>query len=304
MFHKYRTALAKAHYNWLCRDVLKTPPLQIKPAPLAFLSMVCSADLIMYLVAIKSVYLRIGEGTIVVIDDGSLTASDRRIIADHLGEPRFIRLQDIATAPCPSGGCWERLLTVVDLSREAYVIQVDSDILAINDLPEVVQAYRENRAFTLATRMGQRTESLREAASRVATHPGSHVQIAAERVFDRLPDPDGQRYVRGCAGFAGFARGGIDRAQIEAFSTELTKVLGAKWREWGSEQVASNFAIANSPDPVILPFPQYASYDPEVDVRSSRLLHFLGSFRFHGGVYARESRAFIEKITERGKVAA
>ena len=37
-----------------------------------------------------------------------------------------------------------------------------------------------------------------------------------------------------------------------------------RWREWGSEQCGSNFAIANSPDPVVLPYPEYASFERRV----------------------------------------
>ena len=55
--------------------------------------------------------------------------------------------------------------------------------------------------------------------------------------------------------FAGFAPSGEGRRIAEAFSREATALLGAeRWAQWGSEQVTSNFVIANQPDPLLLPY--------------------------------------------------
>ena len=42
----------------------------------------------------------------------------------------------------------------------------------------------------------------------------------------------------------------------------MEAILGTSWCDWGSEQVASNYAIANSPDPVVLPLPTYSGFGP------------------------------------------
>jgi hypothetical protein len=76
----------------------------------------------------------------------------------------------------------------------------------------------------------------------------------------------GRRYVRGGAVFAGFARR-----------------LFRRWREWGSEQVASNYLIANSPEECVLPCPKYASLWPGVLYEQASFLHGLGTNRFKGG---------------------
>ena len=87
--------------------------------------MVSHRDLLMYLVAIRSLYAQIGEGTITIIDDGSLTVRDIELLRSSLGEPKVIGLSQVDVGPCPSGGFWERLLHILDLSTDRYVIQVE-----------------------------------------------------------------------------------------------------------------------------------------------------------------------------------
>src|SRR3546814_1079040 len=61
----------------------------------------------------------------------------------------MVSIDDVDTGPCPRGGCWERLLTLLDMRADAYVIQLDSDTIALGDIPEVVEAITSNRSFTL-----------------------------------------------------------------------------------------------------------------------------------------------------------
>ena len=64
----------KRDYDRACQGILNTPPLDIQEAPLRFLSMMCHRDVIPYLVAIKSLYQVVGEGRIIIVDDGTLTS--------------------------------------------------------------------------------------------------------------------------------------------------------------------------------------------------------------------------------------
>ena len=73
MLWRLRGNLGRWRHFRSCRRVLDLPPLEIREAPLTFVSMVSHRDLVMYLVAIRSLYAQIGEGTITIIDDGSLT---------------------------------------------------------------------------------------------------------------------------------------------------------------------------------------------------------------------------------------
>ncbi|WP_135467506.1 hypothetical protein [Crenalkalicoccus roseus] len=299
MFQTLLRKTRKLRFGWLCRGILDTPPIRPRPAPLRIVSMVRSQDRMMYLVAIKSFYRHLPGGEIVIIDDGTLTERDRELLRHHLGGPSFVRLESIRTDPCPRGGCWERLLHILDLSHDSYVIQMDSDTLTTGPVPEVVAAVRDNRAFTLNSGPGQPIVDLEAAAAAVADHPSDHMQILAERALPRLPAAMGRRYVRGSAGFAGFARGGATRETAEAFSAAMQAMLGARWEEWGSEQVTSNYLVCNSPGGMALPWPKYCCFYPGVAPDQATMLHFIGSWRFNDGVYVRKARQVIAELSGR-----
>ena len=110
MFYNLKTKIKRSWYNLNCRAIFETEPLRIQEAPLLFLSMVLHDDLLMYLVAIKSLYWRIGEGRIAVINDGSLTPDDVDRLNYHLGRPDILDVRCIETGPCPRGRMWERLM--------------------------------------------------------------------------------------------------------------------------------------------------------------------------------------------------
>jgi hypothetical protein len=277
--------------------VLDLPPLEIREAPLTFVSMVSHRDLVMYLVAIRSLYAQIGEGTITVIDDGSLTVGDIELLDRLLSGPQIIRADHVDTGACPRGGTWERLLHILDLSSSRYVIQMDSDTLTLAPLDEVVDAYRGNRCFTLTTREGARLATLDEASRVTQRSESQHVQTVAESSLSKLQGFRKWRYVRGCSAFAGFGKGAFTRAQAERFSLQIMDLIGVKWREWGSEQVTSNFAIANSANPLLLPYPRYATYDPRLDAVESVFLHFIGTHRFQSNMYVRKSREVVSVLT-------
>ena len=138
-----------------CRQILTTAPLLIRDNGVKILSMVCHRDLIMYLVAAKSFYKKLGFGSFIVIDDGSLTASDRKILEHHLSLREIIHKDVISTVGCPKGGTWERLLKILDLTNSSYVIQLDADTLTLGPIEVVKQCVQDNASFTLGTREGQ-----------------------------------------------------------------------------------------------------------------------------------------------------
>ncbi|MCG8358423.1 MAG: hypothetical protein MI920_22895 [Kiloniellales bacterium] len=295
MLHRLQTEFSRFLHGQTCAGIRSTAPLEIKDSDLRILSMVSHRDLLMYLVAVKSFYREVGEGRMVVVDDGSLTAEDHALLEQQLGGPEVYRLPDIDVGHCPRGGCWERLLTVVRLTREHYVIQLDSDTLTKGPVPEVIEAVKTNRSFALGTRMGQKVIPVAEASALVEDIESDHVQVVAERHFRDLRDSENLRYIRGSAGFSGFARGGTTVAWVEDLSRQMQDRIGAKWTEWGSEQAMSNLVVANSPDARVLPYPRYANYDLDMDPEAAVFLHFIGSFRYDRGVYRQESRRVVER---------
>lgn len=295
MFYKLRRQVLKQLFAWRGRDVLTLPPVRQQRTGIRVVSLVRGDDFGMYLVAIKSFCHYLPGCQITVIDDGSLSPRQRSILGEQLDQPDIVPVEAIDTGRCPRGGCWERLLHVLDLSRDSYVVQLDSDMLTRGPIPEVLAAIRENRAFTLNSGPNLPVMSLEEAAVQAVRYPPS-LQVSAEQALPRLSPGLGRRYARGSAGFAGFARGGATREMVEAFSAEMQAMLGAPWSEWGSEQVASNFVVCNSPDGDVLPWPRYCLYYPGVSWEDAAMLHFIGSWRFERGVYMRAAQDVIATL--------
>ncbi|MFC7542848.1 hypothetical protein ACFQU2_29940 [Siccirubricoccus deserti] len=174
----------------------------------------------------------------------------------------------------------------------------------------MVDAIVANRSFTLLGELldGKRgvlslpdfMATYNPRGSRVDPAGPAHVQSSIEGNWDQYPDPGAHRYVRGCSGFAGFALGGFKRAEAEAFSRNAEAIVGHdKWRSWGSEQVASNFLIANSRDALLLPYDRYSNYWNEAPGADMRFLHFIGTHRYSTGEYRTRTRQVIAALQSR-----
>jgi hypothetical protein len=283
--------------------VLATPPRAPQDDGLILFSMIGTRVLAPYLVAAKSLHHHLGRGRFVVMDDGTLTVSDKAALAHHLGHPRVLALSDIDTGPAPRGGTWERLLTILDLRAGEYVIQLDSDTVTLGPVPEVAAAIDAGRSFTLFGDARGAELGVLPAAEFVARHPAAadpraraHVQARIEAAMADVAIP-GLRYVRGCSGFAGFAPSPHGRAMAEAFTREAERLLGrAKWSEWGSEQVTSNVVIANDPDPAPLPYARYTNFWNAPLGPDAAFAHFIGTYRHHGRAYLDATRAAIAAL--------
>jgi hypothetical protein len=224
-----------------------------------------------------------------VLDDGSLSANDRARLKAHIPGVAVLERTEFRSAACPRGGTWERLLAISSLVRDHYVIQLDSDTLTIGPIGEVRECIEQQTAFALGTWNKQKIETMRErcdTAKKLIPQANGHVQVVAEGHFDKLHGFESLRYVRGCSGFAGFARQSFEREFVETISTQMQAAIGAKWSEWGSEQVMSNIVVANIPNAVVLPHPKYADCH-KMKPGVTEFIHFIGSCRFDGGNYAR-----------------
>jgi len=148
----------------------------------------------------------------------------------------------------------------------------------------------------------QEIEPIAAARTAALRSPSQHVQMLAEQNFDKLDGWEQLVYGRGQSSFAGFARGEETTERLRGFSTQMERVLGGvKWREWGSESVASNFVVSNTPGAVMLPFPEYSTYTPpRNDGSGARFIHFEGTRRFQGGAYIRAARTMIQRLGTAG----
>jgi hypothetical protein len=225
---------------------------------------------------------------------------DRELLQTHLSGIRLLHIDAVITESFPKGGTWERLLSVIDLANDYYVIQVDADIVALGQLNDVLGCIRDNRAFTLAGNPVATVETVTKTSARVRnlwTSPTS-VQPAAESILDQMPDAAELRYIWGTSAFTGFPRGSGGREEARNFSEWMRSHLGSLWETWGSEQVTSNYLIANCPDPLVLPWQKYQCYEPPDYSVGTELNHFYGTYRFVGGAYRMHSRRAISMLRD------
>jgi hypothetical protein len=299
---RLKRSWGKRSFDRVAEGILGTAPLHLQGDSPLFLSMVCHRDLAPYLMAIKSLYTGVGNGRAAVINDGSLTSGDLAILYHHVPGIEVLDITDIETAACPRGGTWERLVKIIERSNEDYVIQVDADTLVSAAIPEVIECWRDNRSFLLGTGSGQAISPAPDTARMVQdwiktngwTEPP--VGTEAEASLDKLPDAAQRSYVHASSGFAGFARGAFCMAELARFSMYMSEMLGLqRWNEWGSEQIASNYVLANAPRATVLPFSRYACFEPHLKRGEHAFLHFIGTYRYHDGVYQRRAAEFISR---------
>jgi len=302
MFFRARRALGRAWFNLNCRALLRTAPIQCSDDRLTLVSMLCHGEVVMYLLAAKSFCRQLGRTpSVVILDDGSLTTSDYSTLRLHIPKVRIVRISEVAPDRCPKGSCWERLLLISDIVKDSYVVQLDSDTVTANSIAEVAECINANRSFTL---LGDRShpdiEPMTNACARSKNNLSPMVQAVCERSFDQLPESASLKYVRGNAGFTGFAKDSIDREKIVWFSNLMRRIANEKWDEWGSEQVTSNLLIANSADSYVLQFPKYLSYwaHPNVPYEAAAFIHFIGPHRFSNGFYLKSAKKAIEALTQ------
>lgn len=299
--HRWRVKREAGRHNEAVMGVLATPPIRPARDGLVIFSMIGTAVLLPYLVAVKSLWAQLQRGRIAILDDGTLTAADRAILAQHCGDPQILRIDDVPRGPFPQGGCWERLLTILDHRAGEYWLQLDSDTVTLGPVWELERAIASNRSFTLMGGADAPTEPLELAAFARSYYPNGaadgHVQSRIESRMDQLAPGLGWKYLRGCAGFAGFAAGNGGRDLAAAFLDRIKRVIGDDDAAiWGTEQVASSFLIANEGAPVCLPYDRYMNYWAENWGAETAFVHFVGAHRYDRGAYMQASREVIAKL--------
>lgn len=299
--HRWRVKFEAGRHNEAVLGILDTPPIVPQRDGLVIFSMMGTAVLLPYLVAVKSLWSQLRRGRIVILDDGTLTAADRTILAQHCGDPEILSLADVPLGPFPQGGTWERLLTILDRRGGEYWIQLDSDTVTIGAVPELIDAISRNRSFCLLGGDDAAIGALPFAEFAQHLYPGGpqegHVQTRIESRLGAIKAHQGWRYIRGCSGFTGFAAGGAGRELAAAFLAEMERMLG---RDdvfiWGTEQVASNFQLANERDLLALPYARYMNYWNQPWDDDAAFVHFVGTHRHDKGAYMGASRSVIAKL--------
>lgn len=307
MFYGIRDRLKRGKYDFQVREILRTSPARITVgAPAVILTQLQKKDLRMFLVASKAFMAKVPVSHVYILNDGTLSVAEEEFLAKHIRRVTFLRLEDYRSSVCPQGACWERLLSIAELVKKHYVIQLDSDTLAVGNIDEIHANVEAGIAFTLGTWDDQKIEAMRESCEMAKTKivgANPHVQQVAESNFEKLKKYNALRYVKGCAGFAGFPQDSFAADFVEEISAEMEAAIGRKWHEWGSEQVMSNIVVSNIPGAVVLPHPKYSSCE-NLDNYLPAFIHFIGYCRFNKGAYARLSCQVIKGLPGAGDQAA
>lgn len=289
----------KWRYFQAARHVLNTPPQTIGSLPFILLSMVHKRDVISYLVAVKSFARYANPQRIVVVCDPSIEDADRATFRKHIPHIEMRNAIEFIDPRVPRGGCWERLLAISTYVGENYVVQLDADTVSVKPIPEVIKAIEGKTGFVLGEKIGQTIVSLAEtkrlANDFIKSSGKTHIQDIAEVKMVELDRPASERYVRGCAGFTGFPPTTAMRDKLFAFSIEMQNLIGERWSNWGTEQITSNYLVANAVGTTVLPFEKYSTPDATTDGTS--FLHFIGYTRFVNAKYEKASQKIIRTIS-------
>lgn len=287
-------------FHWRYRravDLIRdTAPLRVGELPFVLLSMVQKRDVPSYLVAVKSFARFAHPERVVVVCDPSIDSADRDILRLHVPHIELRAADEFTHAAIPRGGCWERLNAISEYNLDHYVVQLDADTVTRRPIPEVTTAIAGANGFVLGEIAHQQLLSLEQCASRASAilTADAHIQTCAEAVMSAIGLPEGALYVRGCAGFTGFPPGSVLRAKLLDFVGRMTTKLGARWANWGTEQVTSNYLVANAARTAVLPFPKYGTPDQALD--ETAFLHFIGSMRFINPKYEAASAEAIRAL--------
>jgi len=293
VLHKLMSRFRERCYKWEVRGVLETSPLQRGHRQFVALSMVHHKDVLPYLVAIKTFAAFTSPHRICVVCDPTITEEDRTTFRHHIPHIELIKAEDHRHPDLPVGGTWERLQAICSLSPDNYVVQVDADTIALMDMPHVVAAIDAGKAFVIGEEPNQPIMTLEQATERGYRWTNQHIQAHVERLLSTSNVPM-QRYVRGCSGFTGFPADPEMLNKALAFSAVMTRLCGDRWREWGTEQITSNYLVANAHGAAVLPYPEYCT--PKGTLSGLRFGHFIGFIRFSNNLYRQGTKLALANV--------
>ena len=293
--------LNKHFFEKNTNKVTDTPPIKYeKNSEVKIVSMLGHTQVNMFILALKSFVRFYPWVTIDILDDTTLINEDHSVLKHHIPGVNIISIDTIDTQDCPKRNCWERLVYIVEQSKNSYVIQLDSDTLTLNPCLDVYTAINNNQGFVIGGRPWTTSISTKNMSYIASSWKNNHIQVVAERALSSLNTTKNINYLRGCAAFTGFAKNSLEMAWLNSFSNEMTEAIGKeKWNQWGSEQLASNIILSNSEKAHILAWPQYQNFMfPETKSipENENLIHFIGSNRYKKRIYEKLAKQLIEQI--------
>jgi hypothetical protein len=299
IFLKLKRTYHQSRFARAVVGILDTPFVSVGPMPFTLVSMVQSRDVLPYLVAVKSFVRFANPRRIVVVCDPSITTEDRAVFSHHIPHVELRDAREFTHEHIPLGGTWERLFAISDYCKQDYVVQLDADTITMLPPAEVIHSVTAHTAFVMSGESSSGLMSLEETAAQAPScEPGEsslqHIQDLVERNIASSNLPTKARYVRGCSGFTGFPKSTTMTKELLAFSKAMRAVHGKRWAEWGTEQITSNYLVANANEATVLPFLTYGT--PDVLHQNSILTHFIGSMRFTSNKYRAATLKTIQQL--------
>jgi hypothetical protein len=279
------------------RSVLQTAPLRVGAMPFLLLSMVQKRDVLYYLVALKSFVAYANPKRVVVVCDPSIDARDREVLRKHVPHIELHAADEFVHPDIPRGGTWERLLAICNFAKDNYVIQLDADTVTVGTPTAVLSAIENQTGFVLGEESRQSVITLAHTTENAkADEIGQlHIQGYAEACMAEVGLPESSMYVRGCSGFTGFPPSSEMLVRLLQFSNAMSRTIGmVRWASWGTEQVTSNYLVANAVGTTVLPYPAYGT--PNTMNEDTVFIHFIGSMRFSDDKYEKTSRTVIQRM--------
>lgn len=297
-----RRQLIRWHFRRTLQGIFATAPLVPGERPFTTLSMVQHSDVAAYLVAIKSFARFLQPHRIIVVCDPSITPDDERLLRQHIPHITLHCANTYYHPQLPVGGTWERLHALAHHAATDYTVQLDSDTVTLAPLPEVAAAIDHSEGFVLdgflpgdddddQPAMG--LVALEHASAYAQRWPPRHVQALAEQQLVHA-GLSLTHYIRGCSGFTGLPPDPAHLDRVLELSRKMQIRLGERWTEWGTEQVASNYLVANAAGTRLLPMPHYSAAGPSIDDHA--FIHFIGSTRFINRNYEKAVRRVISML--------
>ena len=231
-----------------------------------------------------------------VICDSSIDRQDRKAFCTRTPHIELRDASEFTDPRIPKGGTWERLSAIARYASGSYAVQKDSDTVTVNPVPEVIEAVISSIAFVLG---GESDENLLplvqmfEQAKAIEVSWGK-IQELADLKMAELDRPADEKYVRGCSGSTGFPRSADMLLKLFAYSVEMRHLAGDRWAEWGTEQVTSNYLVANSQGVKILPLRKCGK--PNYATSEMAFFHFIGYTSYVDDIYKSTPRQIIQAL--------
>lgn len=126
--------------------ILGTSPIAHDPKGPLLVAGIGTRQVLPLLVAAKSLCHSLGRGRVALVDDGTLTAEDRGLLAHHLDDP-VIHTARAENAPFPDGFGWAALAVITGRHQADYRIFLDLEFVTAEISDQVREALARNRSF-------------------------------------------------------------------------------------------------------------------------------------------------------------